>query len=61
MTTFGVLVLKLIFFPFLFQNSSQLEMGATEQSLQTSRFGGLEHSNELQKVNLWYLSIAERG
>nr|XP_030128097.3 general vesicular transport factor p115 isoform X5 [Taeniopygia guttata] len=30
-------------------NSSQLEMGATEQSLQTSRFGGLEHSNELQK------------
>ncbi|XP_050829321.1 general vesicular transport factor p115 isoform X5 [Serinus canaria] len=30
-------------------NSSQLEMGATEQSLQSSRFGGLEHSNELQK------------
>ncbi|XP_030128094.4 general vesicular transport factor p115 isoform X3 [Taeniopygia guttata] len=30
-------------------NSSQLEMGATEQSLQTSRFAGLEHSNELQK------------
>ncbi|NXP87962.1 USO1 factor, partial [Passerina amoena] len=30
-------------------NSSQLEMGATEQPLQTSRFGGLEHSNELQK------------
>ncbi|KAF2976429.1 hypothetical protein EK904_013661 [Melospiza melodia maxima] len=30
-------------------NSSQLEMGATEQSLQTSRFGGLEHSDELQK------------
>ncbi|XP_068044276.1 general vesicular transport factor p115 isoform X4 [Anomalospiza imberbis] len=30
-------------------NSSQLEMGTSEQSLQTSRFGGLEHSNELQK------------
>ncbi|NXO31937.1 USO1 factor, partial [Cisticola juncidis] len=30
-------------------NSSQLEMGTTEQSSQTSKFGGLEHNNELQK------------
>ncbi|KFR00925.1 General vesicular transport factor p115, partial [Nipponia nippon] len=29
--------------------SSQLEMGTTEQSSQTSTFGGLEHNNELQK------------
>ncbi|KAK4818720.1 hypothetical protein QYF61_018699 [Mycteria americana] len=29
--------------------SSQLEMGTTEQSSQTSRSGGLEHNNELQK------------
>ncbi|NXW02535.1 USO1 factor, partial [Fregetta grallaria] len=29
--------------------SSQLEMGATEQSSQTSKSGGLEHNNELQK------------
>ncbi|XP_066174358.1 general vesicular transport factor p115 isoform X8 [Sylvia atricapilla] len=30
-------------------NSSQLEMGTTEQFSQTSKFGGLEHNNELQK------------
>uniref|UniRef100_A0A8C5UIG1 General vesicular transport factor p115 n=1 Tax=Malurus cyaneus samueli TaxID=2593467 RepID=A0A8C5UIG1_9PASS len=30
-------------------NSSQLEMATTEQSSQTSRSGGFEHSNELQK------------
>ncbi|KFP56806.1 General vesicular transport factor p115, partial [Cariama cristata] len=29
--------------------SSQLEMGTTEQSSQTSKSGGLEHNNELQK------------
>ncbi|KFP20853.1 General vesicular transport factor p115, partial [Egretta garzetta] len=29
--------------------SSQLEMGTTEQSSQTSKSGGLEHSHELQK------------
>ena len=33
-------------------------MGATEQSSQTSKSGGLELSNELQKVNLWYFSKA---
>lgn len=33
-------------------------MGTTEQSSQTSKSGGLEHSNELQKVNLWYFSKA---
>ncbi|KAJ7397993.1 general vesicular transport factor p115 isoform X6 [Pitangus sulphuratus] len=30
-------------------NSSQLEMGTTEQSSQTSKSGGLEHNSELQK------------
>lgn len=33
-------------------------MGTTEQSSQTTKFGGLEHNNELQKVNLWYFSTA---
>lgn len=33
-------------------------MGTTEQSSQTSKFGGLEHNNELQKVNLRYFSKA---
>lgn len=50
------LVLWLIFL-LLLQKSSQLEMG-TEQSSQISKSGGLEHSNELQKVNLWYFSKA---
>ncbi|KAF4795602.1 General vesicular transport factor p115 [Turdus rufiventris] len=30
-------------------SSSQLEMGTTEQASQISKFGGLEHNNELQK------------
>lgn len=33
-------------------------MGTTEQSSQTSKSGGLEHNNELQKVNLWCFSKA---
>lgn len=33
-------------------------MGTTEQASQISKFGGLEHNNELQKVNLWYFSAA---
>lgn len=35
-----------------------MEIGTTEQSSQTSKSGGLEHNNELQKVNLWYFSKA---
>lgn len=57
MTYLVCLVLWLIFL-LLLQKSSQLEMGTTEQSLQTSKSGGLEHNNELQKVNLWYFSEA---
>lgn len=45
-------------FPVLLQKSSQLEIGTTEQSSQTSKSGGLEHNNELQKVNLRYFSKA---
>ncbi|PKU37929.1 hypothetical protein llap_11764 [Limosa lapponica baueri] len=40
------------------QKSSQLEMGTTEQSSQTSKSGSLEHNNELQKVNVGYFSKA---
>lgn len=34
-------------------------MGTAEQSSQTSKSGGLEHNDELQKVSLWCFSKAE--
>lgn len=53
-----VCLLLWLIFLLLLQKSSQLEVGTTEQSSQTSKSGGLEHSNELQKVNFGYFSKA---
>jgi len=47
-----------LIFLLLLQKSAPLEMGTTEQPSETSRSGGLEHSNELQKVSLWCFSKA---